>query len=157
MSARIRRYVAYATVLLVVVALFNFGATPPKAYSIDLGDIGGDILKTAGIGVLVNQFAGEINKGINDILMKEDVMPTAETAVVPIVKIGTESSTAVGAAQIVGPPSQVDKVEAVGQGNIRIGGLQGRLLIPVTTKSVETESIKGVGGVGVSANIKFNL
>lgn len=157
MNVRVRRYVAYATVLLVVVALFNFGATPPKAYSIDLGDIGGDILKTAGIGILVSQFAGDINDGINSILSKEGVMPTAKTAVVPIIRIGTESSTAVGAAQIVGPPSQVDKVQAVAQGNIRIGGLQGRLLIPVTTKSVATESVKGVGGVGVSANIKFNL
>ena len=60
-----------------------------------------------------------------------------------------------GAAQVVGPPSQVDKVQAVGEGVLRIGSVQGRLLIPLSTKRAVTDNIRGVGGVGVSANIKI--
>ncbi len=157
MNSRTRKYLMYATVVLVAAAVLNFGTMPPQAYSLDLGGIGGDILKGAGIGLLVSKFADDINDGINSILQKEGVMPEATTKVVPIVKIDTESDTAVGAAQVVGPSSQVEKVQAVAQGNIRIGSLQGRLLIPVTTRKVSTDTVRGVGGVGISANIKFNL
>jgi hypothetical protein len=50
----------------------------------------------------------------------------------------------------------VEKVQAVAEVDLQItGALRARGLIPVTTKNASP--VKGVGGVGVSANIKFQL
>lgn len=157
MTAKTRRLMVYLTVLLLLAAVLNFGTAPHSAYSLSLGGLAGDILKAGGIALLVSSFSGEINNGINGIMAKEGVMPRAKTKVVPIIRIGTKGGTAVGAAQVVGPPSQVDKVQGVAEGTISIGSLGGRVLIPTTTKGAYTESVRGVGGVGISANVKFNL
>ena len=157
MTAKTRKVMACLTVLLLLVAVLNFGTAPRSAYSLSLGGLAGDILKAGGIGLLVSHFSGEINNGINSIMAKEGVMPQAKTKVVPIIRIGTKGGTAVGAAQVVGPPSQVDKVQGVAEGTISIGSLGGRVLIPTTTKAAYTESVRGVGGVGISANVKFKL
>ena len=151
-----RTLLAYVTVLLMLLAATNFWAAR-EARSLDLGDLAGDILKIAGVSLLVSEFADEIDDGINRIMMKEGVMPTAKTKVVPIIRIGTGDPTAVGAAQVVGPRSQVERVQAVAEGAIGIGSLSGRVLIPTTAKKAYTRSVRGVGGVGVSANIKLNL
>ena len=78
--------------------------------------------------------------------------------VVPTFRVsGGIGGAAVGAAQVVGPPQQVDKVQAVAEIQIGIGNFRGRALVPVTTRKGLTSSIKGIGGVGVSAEIKFPL
>jgi len=148
---------AYFTALFVIAAVANFAAPPPKAHGIDLGGLAGDLLKIGGIAYVVTKFGSQINNGINDVMAQNGVMPQAKTKVVPIMRIGTKDPTAVGAAQVVGPPSQVDKVQAVGEASIKISNLEGRVLIPLSTKKTTTKSVRGVGGVGVSANIKINI
>jgi len=157
MTNRTRKVAAFLTFALLGLAVLNFATAPQKAYALDLGGTLGNLIKIGGIALIVQQFDDQINDGINNILQKNGVMPEAKTRVVPIVRLGLNDPAAVGAAQIVGPPSQVDKVRAVGQGSIRIGGLQGRILIPITTKKSQTSTVKGVGGVGVSATIKIKL
>ena len=157
MRSTTRKLIAYLAAFFVIAAMMNFAAVPRKAHSIDLGDLAGDLLKIGGIAYVVEKFGPEINDGINDIMLKKGVMPTAKTKVVPIIRMGTDDPTAVGAAQVVGPPGQVDKVQAVAEGSIRISALQGRILIPVSTDKAVTTSVRGVGGVGISANIKITI
>jgi len=135
----LRTLLVYVTVLLMLLAATNFWAARDA------------------VGLLVSEFADEIDDGINRIMMKEGVMPTAKTKVVPIIRIATGDPTAVGAAQVVGPRSQVERVQAVAEGAIGIGSLSGRVLIPTTAKKAYTRSVRGVAGVGVSANIKLDL
>jgi len=150
-----RKMMAFLTAIFVVGSVLNFAGGTQQAYGIDLGSVVGDALKIGGIAFVVSRFGGQINDGINSIMAQNGVMPDAKTKVVPIIRMGSGDSTAVGAAQVVGPPSQVDKVQAVGEGVLRIGSVQGRLLIPLSTKRAVTDNIRGVGGVGVSANIKI--
>ncbi len=157
MTPRTRKIAAFLMATMLGLAILNFATAPRTAYALDLGGALGDLLKIGGIALIVQQFDDEINDGINGIMQKNGVMPQAKTKVVPIIRLGFRDSTAVGAAQVVGPASQVDKVRAVGQGTVRIGGLQGRILLPITTKKAETSTVKGVGGVGVSANIKIKI
>ncbi len=157
MTNKSRKIAAFLMVAMLGLAILNIATAPNTAYALDLGGALGSLIKIGGIALIVQQFDDEINNSINGIMQKNGVMPQAKTRVVPIIRLGVNDSTAVGAAQIVGPASQVDKVRAVGQGNIRIGGLQGRVLIPLSTKRSESSTVRGVGGVGVSANIKIKI
>jgi len=157
MKATTRKLMVCLTAMFVLAAVMNFATPPQKAHSIDFGGVVGDLLKIGGIAYVVKKFDKDIDKGINEIMAKNGVMPDAKTKVVPIIRIGLSDPTAVGAAQVVGPPTQVDKVQAVGESQIRIGGLGGRILIPLSTKKAHTKSVRGVGGVGISANIKINI
>ena len=134
--------------------LLGLGAQPPSV-ALDLGDIFGGAVKIAGIAFLVKQFGGDIDKFINSVLLQRGIQREGMTRVVPVLRIG--GGTAVGAVQVVGPEAQVQKVQAVAELELSVGPIRGRGLIPITTKQAETESLKGVGGVSVSANIKVPL
>ena len=127
--------------------------TGPRAY----GGILGDILKGGAIGFGVMQFADELDKGINTLLQQKGIDVQGMTKVVPIVRVGTRGGGQAGAAQVVGPAEQVQKVEAVAELELFVGPLRGRALIPVDTKNPLKGEIKGVGGVGVNASIKARL
>ncbi|MBI3920101.1 MAG: hypothetical protein HY318_01690 [Armatimonadetes bacterium] len=127
-----------------------FGPTPLRA--LDLGDL----LKIGGIGLVVSHFGKDIDGFINKVLGQRGIQREGMTKVVPVLRVG--SGTAVGAVQVVGPASQVKKVQAVAELEIKVGNrFRARALLPVTTKKVATSTIRGVGGVGVSANIKVPL
>jgi hypothetical protein len=132
-------------------------AVPPPAGAISLGGGIGELVKIFGIGWVVDRFAGQINDAINSALSQRDAEIQGYTKVVPIVRVGVgRSSTAVGAAQVMGPRQQVEKVQAVAEVELRVtGSIRGRGLIPISTRDAST--IRGVGGVGVSANIKFPI
>ncbi|MEN6303293.1 MAG: hypothetical protein ABFD96_11245 [Armatimonadia bacterium] len=139
-----------------LLAAFGLGVTtaPNPARALGLGGGIGDLVKIFGIAWVVERFGPQIDRAINDALKQHDAQIEGYTKVVPIVRVG--SSTAVGAAQVMGPRVQVDKVQAVAEVELRvIGSIRGRGLIPVSTRDVQT--VKGVGGVGVSANIKFPI
>ena len=143
-------FVAWAFVLGIAVG-------PQPARSIDLGGAIGDLVKIFGIAWVVNRFDDEIDRGINTFLQQHEAAIEQQTKVVPIIRVATKTSTAVGAAQVMGPTAQVQKVQAVAELQLDIGSLRGRALIPVSTKEVKMGGIKGVSGVGVSANIKFPI
>ena len=140
---------------LAVAGLLVGALIGPPAQAIDIGDI----LKGGGIAVLVSSFGGEINSFINTVLLQRGAGIKQMTKVVPVVRVGGGGGgTAVGAVQVQGPRQQVQLVQAVAEVEISIGNrMRGRALLPVTTKEVATSSVRGVGGVGVSANIKHPL
>ncbi len=148
-------YITAATVILWAF-IIGLGTAPAPVSALDLGGGLGDLIKIFGIGWVVSHFGKDIDHFINKVLGQHDAAIHGYTKVVPIIRVG-KGGTAVGATQVMGPEVQVKKVQAVAEVEIAIGRFRGRGLIPVTTKRVETKSIRGVGGVGVSANIKFPI
>lgn len=144
------RHMRRAMIATLVGACFLAGLTlaPRQASALDVGDV----LKVGGIGLLVSTFGGEIDKFINTVLSQRGIQREGMTKVVPIVTVGSDK--AVGAVQVIGTPDQVKRVQAVAEVQIDVGNrARARALLPVTTKSVYTDTIRSVGGVGVSANI----
>jgi hypothetical protein len=144
-------------VALLLLCAFVLGLSwaPGQARALSLGGGIGDLVKIFGIGWVVDRFASQIDRAINSALAEHRAEIEGATKVVPIIRVGT-GGTAVGAAQVMGPQVQVEKVQAVAEIELRMAGtLRARGLIPVSTRDVS--SVQSVGGVGVSANIKFPL
>ena len=151
-------YLALVVVLTAFLVGFGSGPRPAQALNLSLGGILKGALKIFGVAYVVKHFGGEINSFINGVLAQHSAKVAGQTKVVPIVRIGA-GGTAVGAAQIMGPAVQVKKVSAVAEVEWKPGNvLRARGLLPVTNvKITDPTKIKGVGGVGVSANIKFPM
>ncbi len=134
-------FVAAATLSLIAI-----GATQIK-----------QVLKVLGVGAVVSQFGPEINKQINNLQGWKDT-GAIKTKVVPILTVGVGTSSAVGAAQVMGPPSRVDQVVAVAQPEAELFGneIRIRAMIPVSSQNV-IENIKRVEGVGVSGIVDLRL
>jgi hypothetical protein len=146
------------TVLVVVWAFVLGMAVGPQPASAQFpGGALGDLVKIFGIGWVVTQFSGEINNAINSLLQQREAQIAGATKVVPIIRVAEGGDHAVGAAQVQGPQAQVRQCEAVAELELDIGDLRGRALLPVTTRRALTSSVRGISGVGVSANIKFPL
>ena len=134
----------------------GLGAPAPPAFALDLGDLGGKLIKIAGVGFVVKQFGGDIDRFINAVLGQKRIQHEGKTKVVPVMRIG--AGTAVGAVQVVGPESQVQKVKAVAELELGFGShVRGRALVPIAMRKFNVSTIHCVGGVGVSANIKIPL
>ena len=90
------------------------------------------ILKVLGIGAAVQKFGPEINRGINKLSKHTDTY-NETTKVVPILSIGVGKSSAVGAAQVMGPKPQVEKVKAVAAPETELFGKEIRIraMIPI--------------------------
>ncbi len=116
----------------------------------------GDVLKGAGLVLLVDRFSDDLNKFINKITLNKGVGVADRTKVVPIISFGQGGY--VGAAQVSGPAHLVDKVKAVAQLEANMSGKTFRIkaLVPVESKDI-VKDIKRVGGVGVSAVIDVRL
>ena len=148
-------YLALVVVLTAFLVGFGTGPRPAQALKLNLGGILKGALKIFGVAYVVKHFGGEINSFINTLLGQHSAEIAGQTKVVPVLKVGA-GGTAVGAVQVMGPAQQVEKVQAVAELEWRPGGvLRARGLIPVATTNITKP--KGVGGVGVSANIKFPL
>ena len=145
---------ALAAVLVLTIAT-ALGPVARDASALDLGGLFGGVLKLGGVLVVVDKFGGQIDSFINKFLDQNGCPLEGKSKVVPIIRV--LGGAAVGAAQVVGPPTQVDKVQAVGEVQVTAGHFRGRGLIPVTARKGLTNSIKGIGGVGTSADIKFPL
>ncbi len=154
----ITRNMSRITVLFVVWAfVLGIAIGPQPARSVDLSGALGDLVKIFGVGWVVSHFSDDIDHAINKLLAQKEAEIEGRTKVVPIIRVGSGGGTAVGAAQVMGPEQQVNKVQAVAELQLDIGSLRGRALIPVSTKEVTQGGIKGVSGVGVSANVKFPI
>ncbi len=153
-----RRWRWLTLVVVLIAFLVGFGSGPSSVEALNLGGVLKGALKIFGIAYVVKQFGGQINSLINDVLAQHSAETAGQTKVVPIVRIG-EGGVAVGAAQVMGPAQQVEKVSAVAEVEWKPGNvLRARGLLPITNvKITDPTKIKGVGGVGVSANIKFPM
>lgn len=142
-----RRRMAYGAAVASI-ALFGGGLASAQL---------GSILKGGAIAVAVDRFGKDIDKAINTVTMRKNAGGRDATKVVPILSIGDGGY--LGAAQVAGPQSRLDRVRAVAQieGDFKaIGGVRLKALVPVETKSPQ-KGIKRVEGVGVSAIVDFKL
>ncbi|MEN6520882.1 MAG: hypothetical protein ABFD46_07005 [Armatimonadota bacterium] len=137
--------------LMMVITAVLLLVTSLPTPAIDIGDA----LTAFGIGYAVRVYGNQINSGLNTLMAQRGVEWEGTTKVVPILSIGTGSY--IGAAQVAGPPSLVNTVKAVAQGETRIGNsLRAKLFIPVSSTNV-LKGVKRVEGVGLSALIDFKL
>lgn len=113
------------------------------------------ILKAGGIAVVVDRFGGDIDRAINRLTNTKPDKNFA-TKVVPIISAG--NGAYIGAAQVMGKPDVVKKVQAVAQVEGDFMGREVRLraLIPISTKNPQ-RSINRVEGVGVSAIVDIRI
>ena len=148
------RRVKKTTVAVLTAGILTLAvAFSAKTYGIDLGDL----LKVGGIGYIVKQSGGAINKAINTITLNRGWESEQTTKVVPILSIGQGGY--IGAAQVAGPENAVKKVEAVGQfeAGLNIGTrMRAKILIPIDTNDPK-KGFHRVQGVGVSAIIDIRL
>lgn len=121
----------------------------------------GTLIKILGVGAVVKMFAPQLNTFINQLLQAKDVETKQTTKVVPILSvsigIGTPGQATIGAAQVAGPRSAVDKVQAVAalEGDFQ-GVFHIKALVP--TDSLEPwKRLRRVPSVGVSAIIDLKL
>ena len=150
-----RPYHCLVALLCTFCFLVGLGAAPPPVGAFNLGGALMDILKIGGVALVVRQFGGQINNFINSALGSHGVELEGMTKVVPVLRVGP--GTAVGAVQVAGPAEQVQRVEAVGELELNVGSIRGRALVPISTRTATSRSLNSVGGVGISANIKFPL
>jgi hypothetical protein len=115
------------------------------------------IIKVVGVGAAVKQFGPQINSAINKLANQRD-NGRVVTKVVPIISAGLASRQAIGAAQVMGPPEQVAKVQAVAQLDQDLFGreVKIRAMVPVESKDV-VRDIRRVEGVGVSGIVDLKL
>lgn len=115
------------------------------------------LIKIGGVAAVVNNFGKDMNKGINGLTGHRDTS-RMKTKVVTILSVGLGRSSAIGAAQVMGPPSLVDKVAAVAQPEADLlgGTIRLKALIPVSSKDV-IKSIRKVDGVAVTGIIDIKL
>lgn len=141
-----------ATVMAVSIATLSTGAlvNTTQAFSLNLGSI----LKVGGVGILVDRFGGQINDFLNKILAQNNLSTTYTTKVVPIVSVGTNGY--IGAAQVTGPASEVERVEAVVQLEASFNNVaRVKGLVPIDSKNPVNAS--RIQGVGVSAIIDLKI
>jgi len=135
---------------IVLVAACLLIAFAGIAVAIDIGDI----FKVVGIGYLVSEFGPEIDKTINKALAEREAEAKGATKVVPIITVLTGGY--IGAAQVVGVPERVRKVQAVAQTEPTLGDVRMTAFIPVSTKT-PNRRIERVTGLGVSAVIDLKI
>jgi hypothetical protein len=123
--------------------------TPARAIGL------GDLLKIGGIVLAVSAFRGPINNFINGALGERQAAAAGATKVVPIFSIGRGAY--IGAAQVVGVPGSVKRVQGVAAVNVSLGSLRGTGLVPISTKKASGSKLSTVSGVGVSAIIDFHI
>jgi hypothetical protein len=116
-----------------------------------------EIIKIVGVGAALKQFGPQINSAVNKLASHTDTS-TRSTKVVPIISAGINSRKAIGAAQVMGPKSLVDKVQAVAQLDQDLFGreVKIRAMIPVESQDV-VKNIRKVDGVGISGIIDLKL
>ncbi|HMM19599.1 MAG TPA: hypothetical protein PKA10_02595 [Selenomonadales bacterium] len=134
---------------LLVFCLLSAAAVP-VSQAIGLGDI----LKVGGIAVLVDKFATPLNNFINTLTAKHSAGSDYATKVVPVLTFG--SGGYVGAVQVTGAQSLVDRTQAVIQIEADFNRqFRIKALIPIDSKN--PVNFSRVQGVGVSAMIDVKI
>jgi hypothetical protein len=114
------------------------------------------IIKVGGAVAVVNTFGKDINKAVNKLTGHKDTA-RMKTKVVTILSVGVNQSSAIGAAQVIGPPALVDKVVAVAQPEANLmGTIRIKALLPVSSKDV-VKGLRIVEGVHVSGIVDIKL
>jgi hypothetical protein len=115
----------------------------------------GEVIKGAGIVLITDLLAKQLNDFINTVTLNKGVPEQAATKVVPVVALG--SGARAGAVQVTGPKELVDKVKAVVQIETKftLKNLDVEVFVP--SDSINPLKFNRVEGVGVSALIDLRL
>jgi hypothetical protein len=122
------------------------------ALALNLGEA---VLKTVTVGVVVNAIARPADKAINTLTLNRKVPAGASTKVVPVLSLGEKGY--VGAAQVAGSQSLVDKTKAVLQIETSFDNKQYRIKLMMPVNSVNPTKSGRVRGLGVSALVDVGL
>lgn len=131
-------------------------AIAPFASAARADNLLNSVLKGAAGVFAVRAVAGPLDHFINSVMLANNVGNQDKTKVVPIIQTG--SATYVGAAQVTGPQSAIDQVQAVGSfvAEWNNGVWHVSALIPIDNLNV-LRGFKRVYGVGVDAVINARL
>ena len=125
-----------------------------QAQAFNLGSLVGGVLKVGGVGFLVDKYGDSINNFLNSLLKQNNLSTTYSTKVVPIVSLGKGGH--IGAAQITGPSSEVERVEAVAQIEASFNSVaRVKGLVPIDSTNPTTAN--RIQGVRVSAIIDLKI
>ena len=125
-----------------------------QAQASNLGSLLGGVLKVGGVNFVIDKYADSINGFLNNLLKQNNLSTTYSTKVVPIVSLG--GGAHIGAAQVTGPSSEVERVEAVAQIEASFNSVaRVKGLVPIDSKNPSTAN--RIQGVGISAIIDLKI
>ena len=139
-------------VTLFLFAAFVISTLATPVFSVSLGT---KVLRGAAIGFAITKVAKPLDSFINTVTFKHGMKSSMATKVVPILSVGEKGY--IGGAQVSGPRSLVQKVEAVFQyeKNFSNNNYGTKVLVP--SASLNPLKLKRVAKVGVSAIIDVAL
>jgi hypothetical protein len=152
-----RHHVTIATLLLAGFALGLLTA-PSPAQALSKKALLQTGVMLFGVDWVVQKYGAEMNDYINTALKQPGAAVTGETKVVPVFRLGASGveASAAAAAQVTGPAEQLKEVTCVLEIERAVGeSTQLRALVPLASKENVTRAVKGVGGVTVSAVVRF--
>ena len=159
-EAAMRRHAGVMVAVALIAGLVVGGVVQP---AVGQGNLIIQAIKLFGIGYVVKTYGVQINDAINSLMANNNAKNRDMTKVVPILSVGVGIASSspgayIGAAQVQGPASAVNKVEAVAQieGSV-LGSVRLRGLIPVDSLNPIAGNLHRVYGVGVSALVDFQL
>ena len=125
-----------------------------QAQAFNLGSLLGGVLKVGGVNFVIDKYADSINGFLNNLLKQNNLSTTYSTKVVPIVSLG--GGAHIGAAQVTGPSSEVERVEAVAQIEASFNSVaRVKGLVPIDSKN--PSKANRIQGVGISAIIDLKI
>ena len=125
-----------------------------QAQAFNLGSLLGGVLKVGGVNFVIDKYADSINGFLNNLLKQNNLSTTYSTKVVPIVSLG--GGAHIGAAQVTGPSSEVERVDAVAQIEASFNSVaRVKGLVPIDSKNPSTAN--RIQGVGISAIIDLKI
>ena len=125
-----------------------------QAQAFNLGSLLGGVLKVGGVNFVIDKYADSINGFLYNLLKQNNLSTTYSTKVVPIVSLG--GGAHIGAAQVTGPSSEVERVEAVAQIEASFNSVaRVKGLVPIDSKNPSTAN--RIQGVGISAIIDLKI
>lgn len=113
------------------------------------------VLTVAGAGFVVTKAAGPLNSFINTITLRHGMKSSLATKVVPVLSVGEKGF--IGGAQVIGPKSLVDTVQAVFQYEKNFSHNNYRVKVLLPSSSLNPLKLQRVPKVGVSATIDVSL
>lgn len=124
------------------------------ANAFNLGSLLGGVAKVGGVGFLVDRYSDSIDNFLNTLLRQNNLSTTYTTKVVPIVSVGNNAY--IGAAQITGPASEIERVKAVAQLEASFNGVaRVKGLVPID--SMNPVGANRIQGVGISALVDLKI
>jgi hypothetical protein len=147
----IRRIAVFALLLFIVSITFTV-LTQDRSEAVGFDT---KIFRAAAIGLVVKETGPGLNKFINTLTFQSHVPIGMSTKVVPILSIGEKGY--VGAAQVAGPTTYVNSVQAVWLYEDNFSGNEFRLKVLVPSASLNPLQLKRVQKVGLSAVIDVSL